>query len=170
MRSQGEWMMDYRQALAQLEQNADAVARKVVAAWQTRAEEVLGEKLPPELDLDSLPDLIRTLAAAAPEGPEHPAASDMIRTAIEHGKHRRREGYDDAILFREYHLLRRFLWDELKESGVSQDALVGAILHIDAAMTAATSGSIHGFHLVDHPADQEALVRRLVADWNVPLR
>lgn len=163
-------MSDYRQALAVLEQNADAVAKRVVASWDQRAEEELGEKLPSGLDLNSLPDLIRHLAAAAPAGPDDPTAEAMIRVAFEHGRHRREEGYPDVVLFREYHLLRRFLWDELKASDSPQDAIVGAILRIDTAMTIATAGSVHGFHFVDHSIDEEALIRRLLADWQPPLR
>ena len=161
-------MQDFRQALAKLEENADGVAAKVAALWHQRSEQELDKKLPPELDLDHLPEVIRRLAAAAPVGPGHPAAEELMRTALRHGKHRREAGYADAILFREYHVLRRFLWDELKGSGESQDAIVGAILHIDAAMTAATAASVHGFHLLDRPRDEDELVARLVRDWTMP--
>ena len=163
-------MSDYRRALTGLEENADAVAKRVVASWDRRAEEELGQKLPEGLDLNSLPDLIRHLAAAATAGPNNPVVAAMIRIALEHGRHRRQEGYTDTVLFREYHLLRRFLWDELKASDSPQEAVVAAILHIDAAMTLATAGSIHGFHLIDHPTDEEALIDKLAADWNPPLR
>ena len=94
----------------------------------------------------------------------------ILQVALEHGKDRRHAGYADGVIFREYHLLRRFLWDELKQVGASQQAIVGAILHIDTAMTAATSGSIHGYYLIDRPTDEDELVKRLVDDWNMPLR
>ena len=161
-------MKDFRQALAQLEANAEGIAAKVAALWHQRSEEELDAKLPPELDLDHLPEMIRHLAAAAPAGPADPAAERLIRTALSHGKHRREAGYADAIVFREYHVLRRFLWDELKASGEPQDAIVGAILHIDAAMTAATAASVHGFHLLDRPRDEDELVELLVRDWSMP--
>ena len=153
-------MDDFRQALAALGSRADAIARKLVDRWDRSAEQELGQKLPAGLDLDSLPELIRALAAAAPVGPEDPAAVEMIRIALEHGKDRRHAGYADGVIFREYHLLRRFLWDELKQVGASQQAIVGAILHIDTAMTAATSGSIHGYYLIDRPTDEDELVRK----------
>lgn len=161
-------MHDYRQALAKLEQNAEGVAAKVAALWHEHSEQVLDEKLPPGLDLDHLPEVIRHLAAAAPAGPGHPAAERLIRTAMQHGKHRREAGYAGPIIFREYHVLRRFLWDELKGMDEPQDAVVGAILHIDAAMTAATAASIHGFHLIDRPMDEEELAQRMVKDWTMP--
>ena len=162
-------MHDFRQALAKLEQNAEGVAAKVAALWHERAEQVLDEKLPPELDLDHLPQIIRNLAAAAPAGPDDPAAERLVRTSILHGKHRREAGYADSIIFREYHVLRRFLWDALKASEEPQNAIVAAILHIDAAMTTATAASVHGFHLIDRPTDEDALVKRLLRDWTMPL-
>lgn len=161
-------MQEFRRALAMLEQNADGIAAKVAALWHALSEQELDQKLPPELDLDHLPEVIRRLAAAAPAGPGHPAAEQLVRSSIKHGKHRREAGYADSIIFREYHVLRRFLWDELKGCGEPQDAIVTAILHIDAAMTTATAASIHGFHLIDRPMDEDALVARLVNDWTMP--
>lgn len=161
-------MQDFRRTLAKLEQNADGIAAKVAALWHERAQQVLDERLPLELDLDHLPEVIRRLAAAATAGAADRAAEQLIRSGIEHGKHRREAGYSGAIIFREYHVLRRFLWDELKGSGEPQDAIVGAILHIDAAMTTATAASIHGFHLLDRPMDEDALVQRLVNEWTTP--
>ena len=162
-------MAAFRKALAGLEEHAAALAARIAETWLERAPEVLGAPLPKELDLDSLPELIRTLAAAAHSGPKDPASEELIRIAIKHGKDRRRAGYADNIIFREYHLLRRYLWDELKKSKEPQEAVVGAILHIDAAMTAATAASAHGFHLEDKPADEEALIKRILKDWTMPL-
>ncbi len=161
--------MAFRQALTGLEERAAAIAARIAESWLGRAIEELGAPLPAELDLDSLPELIRTLARAAHEGPKDPASEELIRVALKHGKDRRSAGYADNIIFREYHLLRRYLWDELKKSKEPQDAIVAAILHIDAAMTAATAASAHGFHLEDHPQDEEALIKRLVKDWTMPL-
>ena len=161
-------MAAYRKALETIEESAAAIAARIAETWVERSGEVLGEKLPSDLDLDSLPELIRMLARSAPAGQKDKASEEMIRVAIKHGKDRRSAGYADNIIFREYHLLRRYLWDELKKSKEPQAAIVGAILHIDAAMTAATAASAHGFHLPEHPIDEEALIKRLVKDWVVP--
>ena len=162
-------MAAFRKALEGLSAQATALAARIAETWIERSVEVLGAPLPPELDLDSLPQLIRTLADAAGAGPKDVATEELIRTAITHGKDRRKAGYADNIIFREYHLLRRYLWDELKRSGESQEAIVGAILHIDVAMTAATAASAHGFHLEDRPLDEEGLIKRLLKDWTTPL-
>lgn len=161
-------MVAYKTALNQLEEHAAAIAGRIAETWQERAEVELGAPLPRELDLDSLPELIRILARAAHSGPKDPASEELIRVAIKHGKDRRRAGYADNLIFREYHLLRRYVWDELRKSKESQDAVVKAILHIDAAMTAATAASALGFHLEDKPMDEETLIKRIVKDWTMP--
>ena len=162
-------MAAYRKPLEAMEERAAALATRIAETWQQRSVEVLGAPLPRELDLDSLPELIRTLARAAYSAPDDPAPEEMVRVAIKHGLHRRGAGYADSVIFREYHLLRRYLWDELKKSDHPQDAVVGAILRIDAAMTTATAASAHGFHLEDKEIDQEKLVKRLLKDWVMPL-
>jgi len=161
-------MAGYRKVLSGLGDHAAALASRIAETWQERSVEVLGAPLPSELDLDSLPELIRTLGAAAQSGPGDPAPEEMIRVAIKHGVDRRRAGYADNIVFREYHLLRRYLWDELKKSKETQDVIVAAILRIDVAITAATAASAHGFHLEDKPIDEEALIKRLLKDWAMP--
>lgn len=162
-------MASYRKPLEAMEARAAALATRIAETWTARSGEVLGAPLPKELDLDSLPELIRTLARAAYSGTDSPAPEELVRVAIKHGEHRRSAGYADNVIFREYHLLRRYLWDELKQSDQPQDAIVGAILRIDAAMTTATAASAHGFHLEDKPIDQEKLVQRLLDDWTMPL-
>ena len=161
-------MAAYRKLLAGLSEHAAAISARIAETWLERAVDVLGAPLPRELDLDSLPELIRTLAAAAQSNPDDPAPEEMVRVAIKHGIDRRRAGYADNIVFREYHLLRRYLWDELKKSKESQDAIVAAILRIDVAITASTAASAHGFHLEDKPMDEEALIKRLLKDWAMP--
>ena len=161
-------MPAYRKPLEAIEERAAALATRIAETWQERSVEVLGAPLPKELDLDSLPELIRTLARAAYAGPDEPAPEELVRVAFKHGVHRRSSGYADNVVFREYHLLRSYLWDELKKSDHPQDAIVGAILRIDAAMTAATAASAHGFHLEDKEIDQEKLVKRLLKVWTMP--
>lgn len=162
-------MPAYRKPLEAMEERAAALATRIAETWTERSVEVLGAPLPKELDLDSLPELIRMLARAAYSGPGDAAPEELVRIAIKHGVDRRASGYADNIIFREYHLLRRYLWDELRKSDQGQDAVVGAILRIDAAMTTATAASAHGFHLEDKEIDQERLVKRLVKEWAMPL-
>jgi hypothetical protein len=161
-------MVAFKKTLNDLEEHAAAIAVRIAGSWHERAEAELGAPLPRELDLDSLPELIRTLARAAHAGPKDPASEELIRVAIKHGKDRRKAGYADTLIFREYHVLRRFLWDELRKSKETQDAVIKAILHIDAAMTAATAASALGFRLEDKPMDEETLIKRILKDWTMP--
>ena len=162
-------MVAYQKALSGLEEHAAAIAARIAESWLERSEDELGAPLPKELDLDSLPELIRNLARAAHAGPKDPASEELVRVAIKHGKDRRKAGYADNLIFREYHLLRRYIWDELRKSKESQDAVVKAILHVDAAMTAATAASALGFHLEDKPMDEETLIKRILKDWTMPI-
>lgn len=159
----------YREALAQLERNAEAVARQVIEGWDRGARRVLGEPMPVGLELDHLPELIALLAAAASARPGAPERAELVRTAVSHGRHRRAEGHPDRVVFREYHLLRSFLWSEIKSCDVPGDATVQAILLVDAAITVATSASIHGYHLPENRDPEPRVIDRLLVDWNQPL-
>lgn len=162
-------MQEYEKALAQLKRNAEAVARKVTEGWDRGARRELGETLPTGLDLDHLPELIADLAAAASTARGDGQRERLVRTAVIHGRHRRQEGHGDRVVFREFHLLRSFLWEELKTCDVANEAIVRAILHLDSAITVATSASIHGFHLPENQDVDPRLIQRLLADWRLPL-
>ncbi len=103
--------------------------------------------LPPDLDQDHLPQLVRDLAdAALADGESDDARRRLVWTAVEHGAQRRRCGFAENLIYTEYHLLRRTLWRYLRERFPESPGTVEAILRIDAAITISSSGSLLGFH------------------------
>jgi hypothetical protein len=132
---------------AHIEQEAEALVKWVLEAWGVIAEAEPWLALPPDLDQDHLPQLVRELSAAALDG----ARSESLRrqllyTAAEHGAHRRDSGFAEDLIHTEYHLLRRALWSYLRKQFGENDDTVEVILRVDATITLAAAGSLLGYH------------------------
>ncbi len=134
--------------------------------WDAIAASAAWLDVPQPMDEDGLSDLIRLLAEAARdrERGEEGASKALIRAALIHGRERRGNGFSEDLLFREYHLLRRGLWERLREVGPRDAA--DAILRIDAEITMATAASLHGFHTEGTPTVDEELVEQLASRWS----
>jgi hypothetical protein len=103
--------------------------------------------LPPDLDQDHLPQVVRDLAdAALADGDSDDARRRLAWAAVEHGGQRRRCGFAENLIHTEYYLLRRTLWTYLREQFPATPGTVEAILRIDAAITLASSASLLGYH------------------------
>lgn len=132
---------------AAIRENRHAVAREVVDAWDRIGVEEPWLRLPDDLDHDHLPDLIDALAEVALCTFFHPGAFERkLGLAIRHGEDRRSDGFDEPLLFREYHLLRRGLWRHIRRNCDDASRGAEAILRIDAVITHATAASLRGFH------------------------
>lgn len=146
---------------------APALAVGVVSDWDTLATNSPWLNVPQPLDEDGLAELIRLLAEAAREresGSRKGASRQLIRAALRHGRERRDDGFSEDLLFREYHLLRRGLWERLSDIG--PDEAGEAILRIDAEITMATAASMHGFHTEGAPEPDPELVEMLTQRWS----
>lgn len=117
---------------------------EVMVEWQeiTRAEPWLS--LPDEHRTDSLPGVVLALADVALRGAPGPAEDEeLVVAGVRHGRARFEQGFPQALLFTEYHLLRSALWQYLR--GRHANA-ADAMIRIDGAITIATSASLLGFH------------------------
>lgn len=153
--------MTIESILERMHGDADAIARAVQEAWSDEADREPGERLPPDLALDHLPELIAAVAAAALKPDDMGARDQVARLGIKHGGHRRREGFGQVVVFREMHLLRRLLWQESRRRYTDGDVLTGAALRIDRVLTLALSASLRGHEAGDTPVPDD-VVRRLV--------
>lgn len=124
--------------------------------------------LPTDARLDHIPQLVEALVDACVCAETDRATREhAVRTAMEHGVQRRDHGFEDDLLFREYHLLREAIWRGMQKRRRKDHAAFDAIARIDAGITVATRASLEGFH---GRADDEELVRGLVAmgPWPAP--
>lgn len=146
---------------------ADTVATLVVAAWLELPPAARLTSRPDPIDEDHLPQLIRTLGETAlarrerEQDYEYAPPKPLILEAIRHGRERRDDGFNEDMLFREYHLVRRGLWEELKRRDPA--AAAETIMRIDVEMSMATAASLHGFLAASE--DAEALADQLAARW-----
>lgn len=131
--------------------------------------------VPPEDHLDALPELILGLVEAAVCEPRDLAARRAcLWAAAEHGAVRRAQCTGHEVVFGEYHLLRRVLWQHLAavETPPARDAATAAILRIDAAIAVATRASLLGYYRPEMQANGEwpARLETLVEDPEFVLR
>lgn len=88
---------------------------------------------------------------------------ELIRAAIQHGRERRTDGFTEEMLFLEYHLLRRGLWNELRRR--NPELASETIMRIDAEISMATCASLRGFHSLPDLAGDEMLVEEIARNW-----
>ena len=127
--------------------NADAVSADILDRWDRIARNESWHRLPQDLDHDHMPELIRALAGAA-LGTEFDRSlcKRVVELAARHGYHRAREGLDEALIYREYHLLRRALWERLKAEHGENATVYYAAMRIDTLISLSTSASVHGWN------------------------
>lgn len=103
--------------------------------------------LPPDLRLNSIPDLVHALLDAMVCDPaDEQARRDAVHTAIEHGQMRAEQGFEDDLIFMEYHFLRGAVWEGIQRHFGRKRTALEVISRFDAAITVATSASLRGFH------------------------
>lgn len=151
--------------------NAAEISTDVLDRWQRIARSESWHRLPEDLDHDHLPQLIRALAAAA-LGTEFDRSlcERVADLAAQHGYHRSQEGLDEALIYREYHLLRRALWERLKAEHGETAIVYYAAMRIDTLISLTTAAAVHGWNREDLAASgrwPDAL-RELLDEWPLP--
>lgn len=160
--------MDLDQIGQILSASADDLALAVVQRWEELSEAEEWLALPDDLDMNHLPALIRSLADSA-------LLSDFSRrecrrvvdAAALHGQHREEAGFAEDLIFREHHLLRRALWNQLRERFGENAQTFYAAMRLDTVIGLATTASLQGYHwkkLEEHGRWPRAL-DELLEEW-----
>ncbi len=163
--------MSFDHICEQINDDADEISRDVLERWAKIADHEPWLALPGDLSFDHLPDLVRGLASAAACGRKrrdvHP---EPIRMALKHGETRRNDGFDEDLVFREYHLLRRAIWDYIRERWGKERDAVDAIMRLDSGITVSTAASLRGFHrdTLEAAGRWDSVVQELFEDWPFP--
>lgn len=131
-------------------------SRLAPADWQARREPI---------DSNGLEGLVRRLCEAALTRDARPGrpTRELIRAAIQHGRERRRIGFSEEMLVREYHLLRRACWNVLSKKGWQQAS--ETLMRIDNEISLATSACLRGFHRSEDIIGDELLVEEVARNW-----
>jgi hypothetical protein len=151
--------------------NAEEISADILARWERIGRTETWHRLPEDLDHDHMPQLIRAMAAAA-LGTEFDRSlcERVVDLAAQHGYHRSREGLDEALIYREYHLLRRALWERLKTQHGENATVYYAAMRLDTLISLTTAAAVHGWNregLTDVGRWPDAL-EELLTDWPLP--
>ena len=96
--------------------------------------------------VDHLPAVITNLVRASLSDPTNlERHRDKVRAAAEHGRQRRRAGFEDEIVFQEYYGIRNALWSIVRPR-YSDSRAAEAMLRMDSAISVALRASLVGFH------------------------
>lgn len=164
-------LRDLHELCETIKGDVEGVVTAVIDRWEVIAEGEPWQSLPPDLDHDHLPELIRSLAAAGLcTDFDRDLCRSMVRHSAEHGKHRAREGMSDALLYREYHLLRRALWDHMKREHGETATVYYATMRLDALVSLANSAALHGLNweTLDRDGRWPDVLDELLDEWPLP--
>jgi hypothetical protein len=154
-----------------LKGNAADVADRIIDRWQEIARSEPWLALPPDLDFDHLPDLIRELAGAALCTEfDRALCEGMVATAARHGEHRGREGFAEDLLYREYHLLRRAMAERMKRDHGESAVVYLATMRLDTLTSLSEAAALHGLHRerLEESRPWSRVVDELMDGWPLP--
>lgn len=147
--------------------NAESIAEEIVEEWREIGRDEVWLSLPPNMDFDHLPEVLRALARAtfAPEV-DRSLARQLTGESAKHGSDRHEQGFQESYLYTEYMLLRRSTWELFQEHLKAREAY-GAIVRADALISLSTLACLRGFHRVTYEerGDWPATLDRLVGEW-----
>lgn len=151
--------------------NAESVVTAVIDRWDVIAEGEPWQALPADLDHDHLPELIRSLASAGLCTEfDRELCRSMVHDSAEHGKYRAQEGMSDSLLYREYHLLRRALWEHMKGEHGETATVYYATMRLDALISLANSAALHGLNweTLNRDGRWPQVLDELLDEWPLP--
>ncbi|HET9982555.1 MAG TPA: hypothetical protein VFQ38_03175 [Longimicrobiales bacterium] len=129
-----------------IQESAATLAKQVLEDWREVGRKEKWLALPESITYDSLPEVLQAIAAVALVTPFTAAACrTLVGFAAEHGETRQREGFPESLIYTEYQLLRRSLW-EFVHDRIEPEAAVDAIMRVDAVLSLGTLASLRGFH------------------------
>lgn len=136
-----------RLACHALKARAADLVDAIIEGWRHQAEAQPWLTLPDRITHDHLPDLLDSLAEAALCSlQDESSRRRLVERAAQHGIDRHAEGFAEELLYREYHLLRTYLWGWIRREWGTLPDVQDVILLLDAAITLSTSASLRGYH------------------------
>jgi hypothetical protein len=163
--------LELRTLCEKMKSSAEEIASGVLDRWEEIARGESWQALPPGLDYDHLPALIRSLASAGLcTDYDAELCATMVRDSAAHGKRRAEEGFDDSLLYREYHLLRRALAHRLRAEHGESATVYYATMRIDALVSLANSAALYGLNWrsLEEEGRWPDVLDDLLEEWPLP--
>ena len=153
--------------LERITERAEQLAADIVEEWREIGQDEVWLALPPNMDFDHLPLVLRSLAEAtlSPEL-DRSLARELVDNSARHGSDRLEQGFQESYLYTEYMLLRRSTWELFQEHLPAGEAYQ-YIVRADALISLATMACLRGFHrpTYEERGDWPATLHRLVDEW-----
>jgi hypothetical protein len=119
---------------------------EVIGAWIALQLHEPWVQLPSPDVVDHLPAVITNMVRASLSEPSNlDRHRDKVHAAAEHGRQRRKAGFDDEVIFQEYYGIRNALWTLIRPRYPDTRA-AEAMLRMDTAISVALRASLVGFH------------------------
>lgn len=163
--------MDLLALCETLKSNATDVAGAIVDRWRTIGQSEPWHALPDRLDFDHLPALIRALAGAALCTEfDRGLCRQLVETSATHGEHRAEQGLEESLLYREYHLLRRALWEQMKSKHGENATVYYATMRLDTLTSLATAAALQGLNRsrLERNDSWPDVLDQLLDEWPLP--
>lgn len=140
-------MSEYERVCQAVKASAVDLALEITLQWKLKAAAEPWFTFPDQINFDHLPELIASLADVALDRSVDPEVRRRkIWAAARHGRERREHGFHEELIFREYDLLRRALWQYIRDHHGTTQPTTNVILAVDSGITLAASASLRGFH------------------------
>lgn len=163
--------LELRTLCESMKSSAEEISHRILDRWEEIADGEPWQVLPKDLDHNHLPELVRSLAGAGLCTDFDPElCARMIRDSAEHGKHRAQEGLDDTLLYREYHLLRRALWQQFRQDHGETATVYYATMRIDTLISLANSAALYGLNwrVLEDEGRWPQVLDELLDEWPLP--
>jgi hypothetical protein len=119
---------------------------EIVGRWITLQIDEPWVRLPMRDLIDHLPAVITALVGASLSEPRNvDKHRTKVAAAAEHGRQRRRAGFDHEVIFQEYYGIRNALWAVVRPR-YSEERGAEAMLRMDSAISIALRASLLGYH------------------------
>lgn len=140
-------MTEYDRVCQAVKASAVDLALEITLQWKLKATAEPWFTFPESIDFDHLAELIASLADVALDRSMDPEVRRRkIWAAARHGQERRESGFHEELIFREYDLLRRALWQYIRDHHGTSQPSTNVILAIDSGISLAAAASLRGFH------------------------
>lgn len=147
------------------------VASQMVEEWVVVNEQEPWFAVPRDIDCDHLPEMISCLTdTAVCTFFDVEKRYALVRAAAKHGEDRKAQQFAEAVMHREYALLRRSLWELLKNHLEDRGDAATAMVRFDTALQLATAASLRGYfrETLENAGQWPDALDALARDWIFP--
>jgi hypothetical protein len=147
------------------------VATSMVEDWKAANDREPWFAVPRDIDCDHLSQMISCLTdTAVCTFFDEEKRYALVRAAAKHGEDRHAQHFPEAVMNREYALLRRSMWELLKENLDDRGDAATAMIRFDTALQLAAAASLRGYFraTLEAAGQWPDALDALARDWIFP--